>query len=104
MMRRGFSLLELIVVLVITAIVIGIVAAASRPPRRTGSDSIANVKAAALRTGRPVVWHEARGGIVITATAYPSGRVIAESTLLCPGAPIGMLLDSARSGIDKCQR
>src|SRR6478672_3504646 len=85
-MRRGVTLVELIVVLVMLSVIASVVVLAIRstPPRRASDESVRVVIAArdsALRTGRVVSVLVSLDGIERAATAFPDGRVEADSAL-----------------------
>jgi prepilin-type N-terminal cleavage/methylation domain-containing protein len=84
--RDGVTLVELMVVLVLLSVLASVVVLAIRstPPRRASDESIRVVIAArdsALRTGRSVSVLVPMNGIERAATAFPDGRVEADSTL-----------------------
>jgi type II secretory pathway pseudopilin PulG len=78
------TLIELIVVLVLLSIVAGVVVLAIRatPSARPGDAALARVLAvrdSAIRTGRTRTITVAIAGAQRSATAYPDGRVVADS-------------------------
>ncbi|MGH7621063.1 MAG: pilus assembly FimT family protein [Gemmatimonadaceae bacterium] len=92
--RAGVTLMELMVVLVILSVMAGVVALAirSEPPVRPTDAATARVLAArdsAVRTGHPVTMIVSIAGNERAATAYPDGRVVADS---------GMQLDPLSGG------
>jgi prepilin-type N-terminal cleavage/methylation domain-containing protein len=85
-LRRGVTLVELMVVLVMLSVIASVVVLAIRstPPRRASDESIRVVIAArdsALRTGRVVSVLVSIDGSEGAATAFPDGRVEADSAL-----------------------
>ena len=82
--RAGVTLIELIVVLVILSIVAGVVALAmraapiARPPDASTTRVLA-MRDSALRVGRRLTMTMVIGGVEHSATAYPDGRVVADS-------------------------
>jgi prepilin-type N-terminal cleavage/methylation domain-containing protein len=84
-LRRGVTLVELLVVLVIMTVMAAVVSLAAPPIRRAGPDAgttrVAAARRAALSSGRTVsitvVSHEHPYAV----TAYPSGAVVADSAL-----------------------
>jgi prepilin-type N-terminal cleavage/methylation domain-containing protein len=85
-MQHGVTLVELMVVLVMLSVIASVVVLASRstPPRRASDDPTRVVIAArdsALRTGRVVSVLVSIDGSVHAATAFPDGRVEADSAL-----------------------
>jgi prepilin-type N-terminal cleavage/methylation domain-containing protein len=83
--RAGVTLIELIVVLALLSIVAGVVALAMRaaPSARAEDAALRRVLAArdsALRIGHPLTISMTLGGVEHSATAYPDGRVVADST------------------------
>lgn len=84
--HRGVTLVELIVVLVLLSILASVVVLSVRatPPARPFDHSIERVVAArdsALRTGHPVSLELPIKGVAHVATAFPDGRVEADSVL-----------------------
>jgi prepilin-type N-terminal cleavage/methylation domain-containing protein len=84
--RDGVTLVELMVVLVLLSMLASVVVLGIRstPPKRASDESIRIVMAArdsALRTGRSVSVVESMNGSERTATAFPDGRVEADSAL-----------------------
>jgi prepilin-type N-terminal cleavage/methylation domain-containing protein len=85
-LRRGVTLVELMVVLVMLSVIASVVVLAIRstPPKRASDESIRVVIAArdsALRTGRVVSVLVPIDGNERAATAFPDGRVEADSAL-----------------------
>ncbi|HSU93723.1 MAG TPA: type II secretion system protein [Gemmatimonadaceae bacterium] len=84
--RGGVTLVELMVVLVMLSVIASVVVLAVRstPPKRASDESIRVVIAArdsALRTGRVVSVLVPIDGSERAATAFPDGRVEADSAL-----------------------
>jgi prepilin-type N-terminal cleavage/methylation domain-containing protein len=81
--RRGVTLLELLIVLVILATGSAIVTVSSRAIRPvTATDSlrvlIAELRGAAVRTAHPLTRIVRSGDTLSSVTALPNGRVLAE--------------------------
>jgi prepilin-type N-terminal cleavage/methylation domain-containing protein len=76
-MRRGMTLLELLVVLLLLGIMSGISALSLRPllgaDRSDPAPTFAQRRDSAALTGRAVLWVDARGHLV---RALPDGRVL----------------------------
>ena len=84
--RRGATLLELMVVLVLLSVLASVVVLAIRStPQSRALDSTTRFVLAArdssLRTGHPVSVVVSVSGIEHAATAFPDGRVEADSAL-----------------------
>jgi prepilin-type N-terminal cleavage/methylation domain-containing protein len=85
-LRNGVTLVELMVVLVLLSVLASVVVLGIRstPPRRASDESTRVVIAArdsALRTGRSVSVVVPLNGSERAATAFPDGRVEADSVL-----------------------
>lgn len=84
--QRGVTLVELMVVLVLLSVLASVVVLSIRatPSARPFDHSIELVVAArdsALRTGHPVSLEVGIDGVAHVATAFPDGRVEADSAL-----------------------
>jgi prepilin-type N-terminal cleavage/methylation domain-containing protein len=84
--RRGVTLIELIVTMVILAVISGVSALAvrriDRPSPADPHQMIADTLRKVLATGQPVVLRFVIGGAPASATISADGTVIADSVLL----------------------
>jgi prepilin-type N-terminal cleavage/methylation domain-containing protein len=83
---RGNTLVELLVVLAVLGIIAGVTGLTfGRAPHRIAPDAadaiIANARRQALRSGSSVTVTMSSGDTLLAATAYPDGRVVADSLL-----------------------
>jgi len=84
--RRGFTLVELMVVLAILGVMMGVVGLATRSLGETDPEAeraarIAEARRRALETRRPVVLQVAEGDSAWRMVALPDGSVRADSAL-----------------------
>jgi prepilin-type N-terminal cleavage/methylation domain-containing protein len=82
--RAGVTLIELMVVLVLLSVIASVVTLAMRaaPSARPVDAAVTRVLAArdtALRTGRPLTITVLIASMEHSATAYPDGRLVADS-------------------------
>ena len=85
-MRRGVTLLELLLVLAIATVVVGVVGVSfTAPSRRIQTDPafviIEELRSRAIRTGRPTTAKLQNDSGTFSVTAYPDSRVLGEHTL-----------------------
>jgi general secretion pathway protein H len=83
--NRGFTLVELMVVLVLLGLMAGVVGLAWRPnpaSNENGRDAIAQARAQALESGTTVRLQVTHDGQRVTIAAFPDGSVIAPASLL----------------------
>ena len=80
--RRGVTLVELLVVIALLGVIGAVAALAMRAPAAASpSDAavrLAAIRDYAVRIQRPVTVVSMVGGLAVTTTAYPDGRVIDE--------------------------
>ncbi len=82
--HHGFTLVELMVVLVLLGLMAGVVGLAWRPnpvSKDMGRDAIARARATALESGTTVRLQVTLEGQRVTVAAFPDGRVIAPAGL-----------------------
>jgi prepilin-type N-terminal cleavage/methylation domain-containing protein len=83
-MRKGFSLLELIVAIAVLSLVVSFVAIAPATRRSVHPDAAARAASDAMRTGVTASAQDSLDGLLVNAAAYPDGRVVVESTYIAP--------------------
>ncbi len=85
--RGGATLIELIVTIAIIAVIAGTAGLAMRPAPASGRDDrspdarVAALRGAALARATPLSDTVAVDGRLVTVTAFPDGRVVADSAL-----------------------
>lgn len=108
-MRRGFTLVELLVVLVLMGLAIGLVAPALRPPEAPSESALAPLlragRSAAIRRGEPTLLTVERDGRWQLAGRASPGDLLADGRIAAPRArfsvvfsPLGTCAPDVASG------